>query len=265
MRIARFAIGDTVAYGIVEGAGLDVASSDPAEARIRPIKSMPFGEIDPTEATFPLNSVRLLAPVLPSKIIGIGRNYLAHADEMGSHLPDEPMAFLKPNTAVIGPGEPIRLPPQSERVDFEGELAVVIGTMCRHIAAEDAGRVIAGYTCANDVTARDLQSRDGQWARAKGFDSFCPLGPWIETVAEPTDLLLSTTVNGENRQQASTTDLVFGVAHLVSWLSEVMTLLPGDVILTGTPSGVGPLAAGDQVTVSIDGVGSLSNSVVLGE
>jgi 2-keto-4-pentenoate hydratase/2-oxohepta-3-ene-1,7-dioic acid hydratase in catechol pathway len=265
MRIARFAIGDTVAYGIVESAGADIASSDPSVARIRPIKSMPFGEIEPTEATFPLSGVRLLAPVLPSKIIGIGKNYLAHAEEMSAYLPDEPLAFLKPNTAVIGPGEQIKLPEQSKRVDFEGELAIVIGTMCRHIEAEDAQRVIFGYTCANDVTARDLQSRDGQWARAKGFDTFCPLGPWIETAADPIGMEITTTLNGEVHQRASTTDLVFGVAHLVSWVSSIMTLLPGDVILTGTPAGVDQLNDGDQVTVSIDGVGSLTNEVVLSD
>jgi 2-keto-4-pentenoate hydratase/2-oxohepta-3-ene-1,7-dioic acid hydratase in catechol pathway len=265
MRIARFAIGDTVAYGIVESAGVDVASSDAKLARIRPIKSMPFGEIEPTEATFPINMVRLLAPVLPSKIIGVGNNYLTHTEEMSSNLPDEPLVFFKPNTAVIGPGEAIKLPDQSERVDFEGELAIVIGTMCRHIDPEDVHRVIGGFTCANDVTARDLQNRDGQWTRAKGFDTFCPIGPWIETVADPSELSITTTVNGETRQLAPVSDLIFGVERLVSWISSVMTLLPGDVILTGTPGGIGPLADGDQVTVAIDGIGALTNEVVLSD
>jgi 2-keto-4-pentenoate hydratase/2-oxohepta-3-ene-1,7-dioic acid hydratase in catechol pathway len=265
MRIARFSIGSTVAYGIVEGAGADAVSSDPAEANIRPIKSMPFGEVEPTDSTFPLSTVTLLAPVLPSKIIGIGRNYADHIAEMGSPLPTAPLMFLKPSTSVIGPADTIKLPELSERVEFEGELAVVIGTMCRQIDPEDAHRVIGGYTCANDVTARDLQAQDEQWSRAKGFDTFCPLGPWIETDLSPESLTLTTSVNGDAKQAASTSELIFGVPELVSHVSSVMTLLPGDVILTGTPAGVAPLHDEDQVAVSISGIGTLTNEVLLGE
>ena len=265
MRIARFSIGSTVAYGIVEGAGPDVVSSDPSEAKIRPIKSMPFGDVEPTESAFPLSTVTLLAPVLPSKIVGIGKNYAGHAAELDAPLPSEPLMFLKPSTAVIGPMDTIKLPEPSQRVDFEGELAVVIGTMCRQIDPEDAHRVIGGYTCANDVTARDLQVADGQWARAKGFDTFCPLGPWIETSLDPQAQDLTTTVNGAEKQSASTADLLFGVPELVSYVSSVMTLLPGDVILTGTPAGIGPLKDEDQVSVSISGIGNLTNEVLLSE
>lgn len=182
---------------------------------------------------------------------------------MGGEAPAEPMLFAKPSTAVIGPGEAIMYPQKlSERVDYEGELAVVIGRMCREVPASRAADVVLGYTCANDVTARDLQARDGQWTRAKGFDTFCPLGPWIETEADPADLAISTTVNGEVRQDSSTSHLLHDVPALVEYVSQVMTLLPGDVILTGTPEGVGPLDIGDEVTVTIDGVGSLTNRVI---
>ncbi|TDE32229.1 fumarylacetoacetate hydrolase family protein [Actinomadura sp. 6K520] len=251
MRIARFSTDDGMAFGVVE------------ENTVAAIAAHPFGELTFTGQRFPLADVRLLAPILPSKVIAIGKNYAAHAAEMGGEAPAEPMLFSKPSTAVIGPGEAIMYPQKlSEQVDYEGELAVVIGRMCREVPASRAAEVVLGYTCANDVTARDLQARDGQWTRAKGFDTFCPLGPWIETEADPADLAISTTVNGEVRQDSRTSHLLHDVPALVEYVSQVMTLLPGDVILTGTPAGVGPLDIGDEVTVTIDGVGSLTNRVI---
>jgi 2-keto-4-pentenoate hydratase/2-oxohepta-3-ene-1,7-dioic acid hydratase in catechol pathway len=196
-------------------------------------------------------------------VIAIGKNYADHVAEMGGEKPPEPVLFLKPSTAVIGPREPIVYPAQlSERVDFEGELAVVIGRLCRQVPPSRVPEVIFGYTCSNDVTARDLQARDGQWARAKGFDTFCPLGPWIDTDADPADLELTTVVNGEIRQSSRTSLLMHNVAALVAYVSAVMTLLPGDVLLTGTPAGVGPLKDGDEVSVTIEGIGTLTNEVV---
>jgi 2-keto-4-pentenoate hydratase/2-oxohepta-3-ene-1,7-dioic acid hydratase in catechol pathway len=275
MRIARFAFGEEVRYGVVDPAGPNGVQSGATGGAARPaddtlevaeLAGHPFGAADSirfTGAHYPIADVRLLAPVLPSKIVAIGKNYAAHAREMGGEPPDEPVIFLKPSTAIAGPLDAIVRPVQlSKRVDYEGELAVVIGRLCRNVTPDRAADAIFGYTCANDVTARDLQSRDGQWARAKGFDSFCPLGPWIETDLDATDVELSTTVNGEVRQRSRTSLLLHGVAALVSYVSAVMTLLPGDVLLTGTPEGVGPLEAGDQVAVTIEGIGTLSNRVV---
>jgi 2-keto-4-pentenoate hydratase/2-oxohepta-3-ene-1,7-dioic acid hydratase in catechol pathway len=271
VRIARFAHGGEVGYGIVEevqpdgvtavgGASLDADGLVVAE-----LMGHPFGvneSVRPTGARYPLIDVRLLAPVLPSKVIAIGKNYADHAREMGGEPPPEPVIFLKPSTAVVGPRDPIVYPAElSERVDFEGELAVVIGRLCRQVPAERASEVIFGYTCANDVTARDLQAKDGQWARAKGFDTFCPLGPWIETDLNPADLDLTTVVNGEIRQNTRTSLLLHDVPALVSYVSDVMTLLPGDVLLTGTPAGVGPLKEGDEVSVTIENIGTLTNGV----
>ncbi|WP_405086757.1 fumarylacetoacetate hydrolase family protein [Microbispora sp. NBC_01389] len=253
MRIARFSMGDQVAFGVVEE----------GEQVIARIGGHPFRGVEFTGERFPLAEVRLVAPMLPSKIVAIGKNYADHAREMGGEPPAEPVVFLKPNTTVIGPSEAIAYPGKlSERVDFEGELAVVIGRLCRDVPAERAGEVIFGYTCANDVTARDLQARDGQWARAKGFDTFCPLGPWIETELDPADLALTTTLNGEVRQSARTSLLLHDIPALVAYVSAVMTLLPGDVILTGTPAGVGPMSVGDEVGVSIEGIGTLTNRVI---
>ncbi|WP_131739438.1 fumarylacetoacetate hydrolase family protein [Actinomadura roseirufa] len=251
MRIARFSTDEGMSFGVVE------------ENTVAAIAAHPFGELAFTGQRLPLADVRLLAPILPSKVIAIGKNYAAHAREMGGEPPAEPVLFAKPSTAVIGPGEAVAYPRKlSERVDFEGELAVVIGRMCREVPASRAAEVILGYTCANDVTARDLQKKDGQWTRAKGFDTFCPLGPWIETEADPADLAISTTVNGEVRQDARTSQLTHDIPALVEYVSQVMTLLPGDVILTGTPDGVGPLEIGDEVTVTVEGVGSLTNRVI---
>jgi 2-keto-4-pentenoate hydratase/2-oxohepta-3-ene-1,7-dioic acid hydratase in catechol pathway len=220
-----------------------------------------FEDPVPTGEEVPFDDVRLLAPVLPSKLACVGRNYAAHAAEWGMEVPEEPLIFLKPSTAIIGPNEPIGLLPVSRRVDYEGELAVVIGRIARNVRAEEAFKVILGYTCANDVTLRDLQKTDEQWARAKGFDGSCPFGPWIETDLDPTDVRVETRLNGEIKQAAQTSDMVFGVAELIEYVTSFMTLLPGDAILTGTPEGVGPLATGDVVEVEVDGIGTLSNPV----
>ena len=209
-----------------------------------------------------LSDVHLLAPCEPGKIVCVGRNYAEHAAELGSALPKEPLIFLKPPSAIIAPEEPIVLTPHSERVDYEGELAVAIRTKCKNLKiSEDVTPYILGYTCLNDVTARDLQKKDVQFTRAKGFDTFCPFGPWIETELDLKIASIETRVNGKQRQSAKLTEMVFGLDFLIRWISQVMTLLPGDVIATGTPSGVGPLNAGDVVTVSINGIGILSNPV----
>jgi 2-keto-4-pentenoate hydratase/2-oxohepta-3-ene-1,7-dioic acid hydratase in catechol pathway len=271
VRIARFAHGSEVGYGIVEDAQPDGAAAagvpDPDGLVVAELLGHPFGigdeSIRLTGSRYPLADVRLLAPVLPSKVIAIGKNYADHVREMGGEPPPEPVIFLKPSTAVVGPRDPIVYPAElSERVDFEGELAVVIGRLCRQVPAARVPEVIFGYTCANDVTARDLQARDGQWARAKGFDTFCPLGPWIRTDLNPADLELTTVVNGEIRQNARTSQLLHDVTALITYVSAVMTLLPGDVLLTGTPAGVGPLKEGDEVSVTIENIGTLTNGVI---
>jgi 2-keto-4-pentenoate hydratase/2-oxohepta-3-ene-1,7-dioic acid hydratase in catechol pathway len=215
----------------------------------------------PTGEEVPLDDVRLLAPVLPSKVVCVGKNYAAHAAEFGMEVPEEPLLFLKPSTAVIGPNEPIQLLRINRRTDYEGELAVVIGRLARDVRAEDASRFILGFTCANDVTLRDLQKTDDQWTRAKGFDGSCPLGPWISTEVDPNEVVVETRLNGDVRQHASTSDLVFGVATLIEYITTFMTLLPGDVLLTGTPEGVGRMEPGDVVEVEVEGVGVLRNGV----
>ena len=250
MRIARFSYGEGVAFGLVE------------DDLVVPIAGHPFAPIERTDVAVKLADVRLLAPVLPSKVVAIGRNYASHAAEMGGDVPEQPLIFLKPSTAVIGPREPIASPASSQRVDFEGELAVVISRLCRDVPEERAMDAILGYTCGNDVTARDQQRSDGQWSRAKGYDSFCPLGPWIETDLDPADLAISTTLNGEVRQQARTSLLMHKIPALIAYITSCMTLLPGDVILTGTPEGVGPMQVGDEVSVDIEGIGTLTNQVV---
>jgi 2-keto-4-pentenoate hydratase/2-oxohepta-3-ene-1,7-dioic acid hydratase in catechol pathway len=251
MRLLRFRYGERIATGAIE----------PGSDDVRLLKGTFFEDPLPTGEVVPLDDVHLLAPVLPSKLVCVGKNFAAHAAEFGMDVPEEPLLFLKPSTAVIGPDDPIQLLPISRRIDYEGELAVVIGRIARDVRAEDAGKYILGYTCANDVTLRDLQKTDDQWARAKGFDGSCPLGPWIETDLDPTDAIVRARLNGEIRQQASTTDLVFGVATLVEYITTFMTLLPGDAILTGTPDGVGALSAGDVVEVEVEGVGVLRNGV----
>ena len=272
MRIARFSRDDTVAYGVVQESVPDgVASAaigpDTDGLTIAELQGHPFGvgtdSVRYTGQSYQVADVRLLAPVLPTKVVAIGKNYADHAREMGGEPPDEPVIFLKPSTSVIGPGDPVARPVKlSERVDFEGELAVVIGRLCRDVPPERVSEVIFGYTCANDVTARDLQAKDGQWTRAKGFDTFCPLGPWIETGLDPSDLELTTTVNGEVKQHARTSQLLHDVTAVVCYVTSVMTLLPGDILLTGTPAGIGPLVYGDRVSVAIQGIGALTNPVV---
>ncbi|HEX7555978.1 MAG TPA: fumarylacetoacetate hydrolase family protein [Leptolinea sp.] len=229
--------------------------------RVGPVEGEPFGEYRRMEVDILLSEVQLLAPIIPGKIICVGRNYIEHAREHDAPIPEWPMLFMKPPSSVIGPNDLIHLPPQSEQVEHEVELAIVMGKTTRWIQPEDAFRHIFGYTLGNDVTARDLQRRDGQWTRAKGFDTFCPLGPWIETELDPADVLLSCRVNGEMRQMSSTREMVFTVQQLVAFVSSIMTLNPGDVILTGTPAGVGPLDEGDLVECSGEGIGTLTNRI----
>lgn len=229
--------------------------------RLGLIDGSPFGLFKRQAPSLALNRVELLSPVEPGKIVCVGRNYAAHAAEHDAPVPELPLMFLKPPSAVIGHRQTIRLPAQSGEIEHEAELAVVIGEGGRHIPAETADQAILGYTVANDVTARDLQRSDGQWSRAKGFDTFCPLGPWIETEFQPADALITCSVNGQLRQMASTRDMVFPVAQLVAYISSVMTLFPGDVILTGTPSGVGALHDGDEVEIEIENLGRLTNPV----
>ncbi|HYU92535.1 MAG TPA: fumarylacetoacetate hydrolase family protein [Actinomycetota bacterium] len=249
MRLVRFRFGDRIATGVVEGDA------------VRALAGTFFENPVPSGEEIPLDDVRLLAPILPSKVVCLGKNYAAHAAEFGGEVPEEPLIFLKPSTSVSGPGDPIPLPRISDRVDYEGELAVVIGRIARNVRAEETFRYILGYTCGNDVTLRDVQKKDDQWTRAKGFDGSCPLGPWVETELDPIDVHLETRVNGEVRQSASTSDMVFGVATIIEFVTEFMTLLPGDVIMTGTPEGVGKLEPGDKVEVVVDGIGVLMNPV----
>jgi 2-keto-4-pentenoate hydratase/2-oxohepta-3-ene-1,7-dioic acid hydratase in catechol pathway len=251
MKIARFSTGGDPRYGILDGDEFVVLKGDPM-----------FSGYDTTGERVALADAKLLAPVIPrSKIVAVGRNYRDHAAELGNEVPVEPMLFFKPNTSVIGPGDAIILPPQSEHVDFEGELAVIIGKIAKNVKEADAADVIFGFTLANDVSARDLQKKDGQWARAKGFDSFCPLGPIIETDFDVAAGSIETVLNGEVRQSAPFTDMVHSVAAVIAFASAAFTLLPGDVILTGTPAGVGQLADGDIVEVTVPGIGTLRNPV----
>ncbi|WP_462203425.1 fumarylacetoacetate hydrolase family protein [Frankia sp. CcWB3] len=256
MRIARFTDGSEPGFGVVEG------SIEAGTAVISGITPHPFGPFSFTGVRRGLGDVRLLAPVLPSKVLCGGKNYADHVWEMGGDTPPEcPILFLKPSTSVAGPGDPITLPSDSERVDFEGELAIVIGRLCRDVPVERAFEVVLGYTCANDVTARDQQKADGQWTRAKGHDAFCPLGPWIETDLDPADLTIRTTLDGELRQSSRTGLLLRDVPSLIAYMSSAMTLLPGDVLLTGTPAGVGPMSPGQTVAVTVEGIGTLTNPV----
>jgi 2-keto-4-pentenoate hydratase/2-oxohepta-3-ene-1,7-dioic acid hydratase in catechol pathway len=251
VKIARFSTSGDPRFGIVDDDEIVVLRGDPM-----------FSGFDTTEERIPLADVKLLAPVIPrSKVVAVGRNYREHAAELGNEAPAEPLLFLKPNTSVIGPGDTIVRPQQSSRVDFEGELAIVIGSIAKNVPEADAASVVFGYTVANDVTARDLQEKDGQWARAKGFDTFCPLGPVIETEFEVASQGIETRVNGEVRQSGRLDEMVHSVASVIAYASAVFTLLPGDVILTGTPAGVGPIVAGDTVEVTVEGIGTLSNPV----
>ena len=226
------------------------------------LEGNPFAEYRRLEADIPLATVRLLPPVEPTKIIAVGRNYAEHAREFGGPLPDVPVFSLKPTTTLIGSGQPIYLPPQSQQVEHEAELAVVIRRTARWVTTQDAMSYVLCYSAANDITARDLQNQDGQWARAKGFDTFCPLGPCIETEFDPSDALINCRVNGELRQMASTRDMIYSIRQLIAFISSIMTLNQGDILLTGTPAGVGPLMKGDIVEISIGGIGTLSNPVM---
>lgn len=260
MRLARVAHHEGVSF-----VALEPDPANPAEKVLAvEIDQHPFGSPTFTGKKWPMADVRLLAPILPTKVVCIGKNYAEHAREMGGEPPANPVIFMKPSTTVIGPNAPIKLPGNSERVDFEGELAAVIGQPCKDVPEARGTEVLLGYTIANDVTARDQQQADGQWTRAKGYDTFCPLGPWIDTEVKPADLAIRTELDGEVKQDARTSQLVHDVGALVSWISRVMTLLPGDVILTGTPAGVGPMQPGQKVSVSVEGLGTLTNPVQQG-
>lgn len=248
MRVVRVYSDGDCRYGLAD------------ESMVTLISDEPFAAWEP-EGALGLGEASLLTPVVPTKIVCVGLNYHGHAAEMGHELPDEPVIFLKPPTSINRPGGTIEPPHGIGRVDYEAELAVVIGRRTHRVDAEEARHNVLGFTCANDVTARDLQRKDGQWTRAKGFDGFCPLGPWVETDVDPSDLLVQAIVNGEVKQEARTSDMIWDVYSLVSFVSHVMTLVPGDVVLTGTPAGIGPLNAGDTVEVRIEGIGSLVNSV----
>ena len=250
MKIVRYQDGANTHWGIVEGNVL------------RQMEGDPFGHFRSGTRTKRIEDVRLLSPCLPSKIVAVGLNYRDHAEEMKLALPSEPLLFLKPSTSVIGPDEPIVYPTSVDRVDYEAELAVVMRKVAKAVSAEAAADTILGYTCLNDVTARNLQKKDGQWTRSKGFDTFAPMGPWIETEIDPSHLEISSYLNGTRQQHSNTTQLIFSPLQLVSFISHIMTLLPGDVIATGTPSGIGPMAVGDRIDVVIDGIGTLSNTIV---
>jgi 2-keto-4-pentenoate hydratase/2-oxohepta-3-ene-1,7-dioic acid hydratase in catechol pathway len=253
MRIARVSVPgvEFPVYGVITGDKIEL------------ITGLPWPDISDPVAALNLADVKILAPVIPSKVVCVGKNYADHAKEMGGEVPAEPVIFIKPNTTVIGEGDYIVLPPQSVNVHHEAELAIVIGALAKNVEVDRADEVIFGYTCANDVTARDLQNSDGQWTRSKSFDTFCPLGPWIETDLDPQDLEISCSVNGEIRQDGNTSDLVRSAREMVSWISHMMTLLPGDVILTGTPAGVSQIVNGDSVTVTIADIGTLTNPVIV--
>jgi 2-keto-4-pentenoate hydratase/2-oxohepta-3-ene-1,7-dioic acid hydratase in catechol pathway len=253
MKICRFEIDGRVQYGITDGTSVQSLGTDSFAAASAATSAQ--------SARLPLSEVRLLAPVRPSKIVGVGRNYADHAKELGNEVPSDPLLFLKPPSSIIGPEEEIVRPEASQRVDFEGELVVVIGEPAKNVAEADWRKYVYGFTCGNDVTARDLQKKDGQFTRGKGFDSFCPLGPWIVTDLDVANLGVQTRVNGDVKQDGRTSDMIFSVPFLVSYISHIMTLEPGDVILTGTPAGVGPLQPGDRVEVAVEEIGTLSNPV----
>ncbi|GAC1424083.1 MAG: fumarylacetoacetate hydrolase family protein [Actinomycetota bacterium] len=249
MKIVRVSYGGGISFGVLD------------DGQVSELDGPPIGELRFTGNKAPLENCKLLAPVLPSKIVAIGLNYRDHAEETGQALPKEPLMFMKPATAVIGPNDSIVKPPACSRMDYEGELVVVVRGLVRKADRAQAAEAILGYTIGNDVTARDLQASDGQWTRAKGFDSFAPLGPWIETDVDPASLMIETRLNGETKQSSNSKHLIFDPVYLVSYVSHVMTLLPGDCISTGTPSGIGPMEPGDTVEVEIEGIGTLVNVV----
>ena len=250
MRLVRYLTGERPRYGILRG------------SEIAELEGEGYASLSAVREVRGSANVKLLAPTVPTKVVAVGLNYRDHARELGMPVPDSPILFLKPPTCVIGPGAAIIRPPMSSQVDYEAELGIVISGRAARIAPAEARDHILGYTCANDVTARDLQKKDGQWTRAKGFDTFCPLGPWIETELDPDDLAVESYLNGERRQSSRTSQFIFGIDHLVSFISHVMTLEPGDLIITGTPAGIGPMRAGDEIEVRIEGIGSLKNPVI---
>ncbi len=253
MRIVRFALPGRTGYGLLTGQKINVLKGAPYDGGLE----------STTGEVLPLPEVKLLAPCEPTKIVALGLNYRDHALEFGHPIPEEPLIFIKPSTSVIGPDDDIVYPAMSRRVDYEAELAVVIGRTCRHVRPEDFRDYVLGFTCINDVTARDLQKQDGQFTRSKSFDTFAPLGPWIETeIADPDHLTVEGYLNGERRQHGNTGNMVFGVAAQVAFISRIMTLLPGDVIATGTPSGIGPMQPGDVVEIRVEGIGALRNRLV---
>jgi len=250
MRICRYQVKEAPAYGIIEGDNIAIIDTDP------------FSKWKRTGNTVALNKVKLLAPCEPSKVVAVGLNYVDHASELSMDVPKEPVIFLKPATAVIGPGDAIVYPAMSRQVDYEAEIGVVIKRTAKHVAEEDVSPYILGYTCANDVTARDLQRTDGQWTRAKSFDTFAPIGPWIDTDFDPAGVKVESVLNGQVMQSSSTEHMLFAVPRLISFISQVMTLHPGDVVMTGTPPGVGPMQPGDRITIRIEGLGILTNDVI---
>jgi 2-keto-4-pentenoate hydratase/2-oxohepta-3-ene-1,7-dioic acid hydratase in catechol pathway len=258
MRVARFApaAGGPAAYGLVEGEGPD--------AVVAHLDGLPFDGIRPTGERTALSEVTLLAPVEPSKVLCFGRNYAEHARELGNEVPEIPVVFSKFSTSVVGPGAAVAYPEGTSNLHFEGELAVVIGRRCTRVQPDEVADVVFGYTVANDLTMRDMQRAEKQWTRAKGFDGSCPLGPWVESEIDPGALSLRTTVNGEVRQDGTTADMLLDVAACLAWVSSTMTLLPGDVVLTGTPAGVGALQVGDEVAVTVEGIGTLTTRIVGG-
>lgn len=250
MKIVRYQTEGGAAWGVLDD-GVVLAT-----------QGTPFVDLVPGTAVGPVTEVPLLAPVTPRTVLCVGRNYRSHAEEFGNKVPDEPLLFLKPPAAVVGPGADVVYPSLSKRVDPEAELVLVIGRTARNVAAADAWGVIGGYTCGNDVTARDIQKSDGQWTRGKGFDTFCPIGPWVETDYDPADVAVSCTVDGERRQDGRTKDLIFPIPYLIEYITRFTTLHPGDVILSGTPEGVRPVEPGNTITVEVEGLGALTNRVV---
>lgn len=249
MRLVRFQVQGRQAYGILD------------KDEVGELDGEGYGSLTSLRAIHRTADVKLLAPCVPTKIVAVGLNYRDHARELGMAVPEDPVLFLKPPTSLIGHGDAIIAPPISRQVDYEGELGIVIRDRVHRIAPDEVRHHILGYTCANDVTARDLQKKDGQWTRAKSFDTFCPAGPWIETELVPDDILVETFLNGERKQSSRTSQFIFGIDHLVSFISQVMTLFPGDLIITGTPAGIGTMLSGDEVEVRIEGIGSLKNRV----
>jgi 2-keto-4-pentenoate hydratase/2-oxohepta-3-ene-1,7-dioic acid hydratase in catechol pathway len=247
----RYCFADREHYGLLAG-----------EERVRRITGSPFDGFQETGEILDLAAVRILPPCRPTKVIAVGLNYRDHAREFNLEVPDEPLVFMKPASALLAHGEPIVAPTMSQRVDFEAELGVVLGRTCRKVTREQAREYILGFICVNDVTARDLQSKDGQWTRAKSFDTFCPVGPFLVTEVNPADLAVQSYLNGELRQSSRTRELIFSVEELVSFISQIMTLFPGDIISTGTPSGVGPMKPGDTIEIRVEQVGRLVNTVV---